>query len=208
VNVKRFMASQLRKPTGWFGSLVVSRMMNRGNRKIIESTLALLELRPQDHVLEIGFGGGSALLGLSRRLRNGVVSGIDISPDLVRQAERRFRREIAEGRLSVQLGNISHLPFPAAAFDRAFTVNTVYFWPDALQGLSEIRRVLKDGGLAAVSLRSKEKMQRYTMTKYDFQLFSKDEVADLMRQAGFRNISVDHRDEDNWYDQVIVVGTC
>jgi len=208
VNVKRFMASQLRKPTGWFGSLVVSRMMNRGNRQIIEGTLALLELRPQDHVLEIGFGGGSALLEVSRRLRSGVVSGIDISPDLVRRAESRFRREIAEGRVRVQLGDISHLPFPAAAFDRAFTINTIYFWPDALQGLSEIRRVLKDGGLAAVSLRSKEKMQRYAVTKYDFQLFSKDEVADLMRQVGFRNVGVDHRDEDKWYDQVIVVGTC
>jgi arsenite methyltransferase len=208
VNVKRFMASQLRKPTGWFGSRVVSRMMNRGNRQIIEGTLALLELRPQDDVLEIGFGGGSALLELSRRLRSGVVAGIDISPDLVRRAQSRFRREIAEGRVRVQLGDISHLPFPAAAFDRAFTINTIYFWPDALQGLSEIRRVLKDGGLAAVSLRSKEKMQRYAVTKYDFQLFSKGEVADLMRQVGFRNVSVDHRDEDKWYDQVIVVGTC
>jgi hypothetical protein len=77
-----------------------------------------------------------------------------------------------------------------------------------LQGLREIRRVLKDGGLAAVSLRSKEKMQKYAVTKYDFQLFSKDEVADLMREVGFRNVRVDHRDEDNWYDQVIVVGTC
>lgn len=208
MNVKRFMASQLRKPTGWFGSLLVSRMMNRGNRKIIEGTLALLELRPQDHVLEIGFGGGSALLELSRRLRSGVVSGIDISPDMVRQAERRFRREIAEGRVRVQLGDISHLPFPAAAFDRVFTINTIYFWSDVLQGLREIRRVLKDGGRAAVSLRSKEKMQRYAVTKYDFQLFSKDEVADLMRQVGFRNVSVDYRDKDNWYDQVIVMGTC
>lgn len=208
MNVKRFMASQLRKPTGWFGSRVVSRMMNRGNRQIIEGTLALLELRPQDDVLEIGFGGGSALLELSRRLRSGVVAGIDISPDLVRRAQSRFRREIAEGRVRVQLGDISHLPFPAAAFDRAFTINIIYFWPDALQGLSEIRRVLKDGGLAAVSLRSKEKMQRYAVTKYDFQLFSKGEVADLMRQVGFRNVSVDHRDEDKWYDQVIVVGTC
>jgi hypothetical protein len=29
-----------------------------------------------------------------------------------------------------------------------------------------------------------------------------------MREAGFRNVHVDHRDEDNWYDQVIVLGTC
>jgi ubiquinone/menaquinone biosynthesis C-methylase UbiE len=85
----------------------------------------------------------------------------------------------------VQLGDISHLPFHAAAFDRVFTINTIYLWPDTLQGLTEIRRVLKDGGLAAVSLRSKEKMQRHGVTDYDFHLFSKDEVADLMRKVGF-----------------------
>jgi ubiquinone/menaquinone biosynthesis C-methylase UbiE len=207
VNMKRFMASQLRKPTGWFGSRIVARMMNRVNRQIIERTLALLDLRPQDHVLEIGFGGGSALLMLSKRLYSGLASGIDISADLVRQAERRFRREIAEGRVSVQLGDISHLSFPAAAFDRVFTINTIYFWPDALLGLREIRRVLKEGGLAAVSLRSKEKMQKYAVTRYDFSLFSKDEVADLMREVGFHSVSVEHRDEENWYDQVIIVGT-
>ena len=140
MNIKRFMASQLRKPTGWFGSLVVSRMTNRLNRQIIEATLEALELRPQDHVLEIGFGGGSALLGISKRLPSGVISGLDISPDLLRQAENRFRREIAEGRVRVQLGDISHLPFPAAAFDRLFTINTIYFWPDLPRAFAELWR--------------------------------------------------------------------
>jgi ubiquinone/menaquinone biosynthesis C-methylase UbiE len=206
MSFKRFISSQLRKPTGWFGSLVVSRVMNRVNRQIIEGTLALLELEPQHHVLEIGFGGGSALSGLSRRLPSSVISGIDISPDLVRKAESRFCREIADGRVRVQLGDISQLPFPTAAFDRVFSINTIYFWPDALLGFREIRRVLKDGGLAAVSLRSREKMQNYAVTKYNFRLFSKDEVAELMLEVGFRNVRIDHRDKSNLYDQVIVLG--
>jgi SAM-dependent methyltransferase len=204
---QRHIASQLRQPSGWFGSIVVSRLMNRVNRKIIDSTIALLELRPQHRVLEIGFGGGSALVRLVRTLSGGQVSGIDPSSDLVRQAERRFRREIAQGRVQIQLGNVSGLPFPDAIFDRVFTINTIYFWSDALQGLVEIRRVLKDSGRAAISIRSREHMEKVALTNYDFRLFSPEEVADLMRQAGFRDVRIDHRDRGKLYDQAIIFGT-
>lgn len=205
--MQRFMASQFRKPSGWFGSLLFGRFMNRVNRKIIASTITLLELSPQHHVLEIGFGGGASLSSLVKAVSSGMVSGIDFSPEMVRQAERRFRRQIAQGRIQVQLGNVSHLPFPETTFDRVFTINTIYFWPDALQGLTEIHRVLKHGGRAAISIRSAEKMGKYAVTKHDFRLFSPDDVAGLMRQAGFRDIHVDHRDRDHWYDQVVVLGT-
>ncbi|GAC1677396.1 MAG: class I SAM-dependent methyltransferase [Candidatus Acidiferrum sp.] len=206
MQMKRFMASQLRRPHGWFGSFVVCRLMNRVNRKIVDTTLDLLNPSPGHHVLEIGFGGGSALANLTKRLSSGIASGVDVSPDMVHQAERRFRREIAQGRITVKSGDIANLPFPDSGFDRVFTINTVYFWADALQGLGEIRRVLKDGGLAAISLRSKEKMQNYEVTKYNFHLFQPQEVADLMRQVGFRDVRIDHRDQQKWTDQAVVRG--
>ncbi len=206
MGMQRFMAAQLRQPSGWFGSHVLSRMMNRINRAIVDRTLDLLELSPESNVLEIGFGGGITLSLLAKRLSRGVVSGVDFSADMVQRAERRFRREIDQGRVRVQLGDISQLPFPDATFDRVFTINTVYFWPDTLQGLGEIRRVLKSGGRAAVSIRSKDKMGKHAVTKYDFRLFSGDELADLMRQAGFLDVRVDHRDQDKWADQVVVLG--
>ncbi len=203
----RFMAAQLRQPSGWFGSLLLSRVMNRVNLPLIDSTLALLELNPEHHVLEIGFGGGSALARLAQTQRSGRITGVDVSPDMVRKAERRFRREIAQGRVHVELGDVSYLPFTDAAFDRVFTINTIYFWSDALSGLREIRRVLKDGCLAAVSLRSKDKMQRVAVTRYNFRLFSPQEVADLMKQAAYRDIRVDHSDQSKLYDEVIVIGS-
>jgi ubiquinone/menaquinone biosynthesis C-methylase UbiE len=203
----RFMASQLRQPTGWFGSMVMSPLLNRVNRQINETTLQQLEIRPEDGVLEVGFGGGSALAMVAGRLAGGIASGVDFSPDMVRQAERRFRRDIAEGRVRVQLGDVSRLPYPDASFDRVLTINTVYFWPDTLQGLGEIRRVLKPDGRAAVAIRSKEKMETKSVTRHGFRLFSPDELLDAMRQAGFRGLQLDHRDQHRFYDQVIVVGT-
>jgi SAM-dependent methyltransferase len=200
--IREFVTSQMRKPSGWLGALVACRLMNFGNRPLIRLTLSLLELSPEHHVLEIGFGGCSALSRLVKFLTNGV----DFSPDVVRLAERRFHREIAEGRIHIELGDVTCLPFPDAAFDRVFTVNTIYFWPGALKGLSEIRRVLKDDGLAAVSLRSKENMQRFDMSKNNFQLYSPEDVSDLMRQAGFCNVRADHRNPNRLFDNLVVVG--
>ncbi len=207
MGMRRFMASQFRQPSGWFGSLVISRLLNKVNGQIVNATIAQLDVRPEHHVLEIGFGGGSALSRLVKGASSGVITGVDISPEMVRRAERRFRRDIQTGRMRVQVGEAAHLPFGAAVFDRVFTINTIYFWPNTMEGLGEIYRVLKQGGMAAISIRSKEKMAKRVVTKYGFRLFSADDVAGLMRQAGFREIRVDHRDQDKWYDQVIVVGS-
>lgn len=201
------MASQLRQPSGWFGLLVVSPLMNRVNARITDSAIALLEIQPQHDVLEIGFGGGYGLQRLSAVVRTGKIHGVDFSADVVRRAEQRFRKEIAQGRLVVQLGEVSRLPYSDQSLDRVLTINTIYFWPDTLQGLGEIRRVLKDGGRAAVGIRSKEKMERYTVSQHGFRLFSADDLTELMRQTGFRDLRVEHRDQEKAYDQAIVVGT-
>ena len=64
--MQRFIASQLRQPHGWFGSLVASRVMNRVNRQIIHATIAMLEILPEHHVLEIGFGMTAGFIHASR----------------------------------------------------------------------------------------------------------------------------------------------
>ncbi len=206
MGLNEFMAAQLGKPSGWFGSLVMSRILNLVNDRIGAETIALLEVRPEHNVLEIGFGGGAALKRLAKQVRTGVITGVDISPEMVKDAERRFRTNIAAGRLRVQVADAVHLPFGESTFDRVFTINTIYFWPDALPGLGEMRRVLKAGGRAAVSIRSSEKLKTKAVSKHFVRLFSAEELAGVMREAGFSEIKVDHRDRAKLYDQVIVVG--
>ncbi len=207
MGITRFIASQLRQPHGWFGSVLMGRLLDLGNRKIMDCTLALLEVEPQHQVLEIGFGGGYALARVSKMSRC-TVTGVDVSVEMVRHAERRFAREISAGRVHVQLGDISHLQFADETFDRVFTINTIYFWSDALQGLNEIRRVLKQGGRAAISTRSKERMEKRALTRHEcfVRLLSPEDLARLMRTAGFGDIRVHHRDQHKLVDQVIVLG--
>jgi ubiquinone/menaquinone biosynthesis C-methylase UbiE len=206
VTLKHFMAAQMRKPSGWFGSVILRRLLNRMNMAIVESTLSRIGLEPHHHVLEIGFGGGAALALVSKRLITGVVTGVDFSPEMVREAELRFRHEIANGRFRVQLGDIAALPFASATFDSAFTINTIYFWPDTVQGFGEIRRVLKPGGLAVVALRSRENMERVSFTQHGFRLFSPPDVPPLMQQAGFTNVKLTHERQGTRMDEVVVSG--
>jgi ubiquinone/menaquinone biosynthesis C-methylase UbiE len=201
------MARQLRKPSGWFGSLVISRSMNRLNRRITYRALELLEIRPDNQVLEIGFGGGIGLEAALQRLDAGTITGIDLSPDMVRDAERRFRREIGDGRVCVQIGDIARLPYPDTMFDRVFSINTIYFWPDTTEGFSQILRVLKKGGRAAIGLRSRDKMQWSGFGREGYRLFAPHEVLEHIQTAGFCDCRLDHRYQDRAYDDVIVVGT-
>jgi ubiquinone/menaquinone biosynthesis C-methylase UbiE len=206
VTLKHFMASQMRKPSGWFGSVILRRLLNRMNIAVVESTISRLGLEPHHHVLEIGFGGGTALALVSKRLTTGVITGVDFSPEMVREAERRFRLDIANGRLRVQLGDIAGLPLAAASFDRVFTINTIYFWPDTVRGFGEIRRVLKSGGLAVIALRSRENMERVSFTQHGFRLFSPPEVPPFMQQAGFTNVKLTHERQGTRIDEVLVSG--
>ena len=206
MTLKHFMAAQMRKPSGWFGSVILRRLLNRMNMAVVESTLSRMELEPHHLVLEIGFGGGAALALVSKHLTTGVVTGVDFSPEMVREAERHFRHEIANGRLRVQFGDIAALPFASATFDRVFTINTIYFWPNTLQGLGEIRRVLKPGGLAVIALRSRENMERVSFTQHGFRLFSPPEVPPIMQQAGFTNVKLAHERQGTRVDEVLVSG--
>ena len=57
----RFMARQLRKPSGLFGRFVLPRRLSRINVTLNEATLAALDLQPDDRVLEVGFGPGDLI---------------------------------------------------------------------------------------------------------------------------------------------------
>ena len=52
-------------------------------------TIELLDLKEDEHVLEIGFGPGVAIQMASQRVPRGVVVGIDHSEVMLRQAMKR-----------------------------------------------------------------------------------------------------------------------
>jgi arsenite methyltransferase len=163
--------------------------MNRLNRGMHAAAADTLAPGPGDRVLEVGFGGGTLLEELLRRTPEGRVSGLELSETMLHRARRRLRRHLETGRLALQGGTVDRLPFASGAFDGAVSVNTVYFWPDPFQSLSELHRVLAPGGRLVLGYGAPEAMAAMPFTAHGFRLYAVDEVEALLRKAGFDGIA-------------------
>jgi ubiquinone/menaquinone biosynthesis C-methylase UbiE len=158
------------RPRGMLGRLggVIMARVNRSAAEVLD----LLDVQPGDRLLEIGFGPGLGIQLSAARAAAGHVSGIDISPEMLQQAAARNARAIRGGRVDLKRGSVESLPFPDDSFDKAFAINSMQVWPDAVSGLREVRRVLKPGGKIAVGF-----------TIHSGQI--KSGVAELLTAAGF-----------------------
>jgi malonyl-CoA O-methyltransferase len=116
-------------------------------REELLSRLTLLRAPPAA-VLDLGAGTGLGALALKRRFRRARVTAADFSPPMLAMARRRSRFwrpiECVEA-------DARALPFEPASFDLVFT-SLMLQWVQPLDlALTQIRRVLKPGGLLLAS---------------------------------------------------------
>jgi ubiquinone/menaquinone biosynthesis C-methylase UbiE len=137
------------RPKGMLGKLggLIMASMNQG---LTYSVIDMLDIQPNDKVLEVGFGSGVGIQRLSRLASAGYIAGIDYSSEMVEQATARNMAEIKAGRVDLRLGSVESLPFEDKTFDKALAVNSMQVWPDAVVGLQSIRRVMRSGGSIAL----------------------------------------------------------
>ena len=180
----RGLAVQLGRPTGLRG-LLVGRMLNRANRGTITAAIDALALQPGAIAADLGFGGGVGLELLLERVGvGGQVHGVDFSPTMVSQAARRYRREVASGRLHLQTGSIMKLPLADGSIQGAITINTIYFIADLDRALSELARVLSRSGRVVVGIGAPQIMASMPMAPFGFTIRSVDEVVAVAKSAG------------------------
>jgi ubiquinone/menaquinone biosynthesis C-methylase UbiE len=181
------IAAQLRRPAGKLG-IGVSEQMNIFNKEINTRAIGLLDVGKDEKVLEIGMGNGMFCSEILRYHDSATYSGCDHSELMVREAFARNREWTEKGRADFFLAEVSKLPFPDGYFSRVFTVNTIYFWDDPLQGLCEIKRVLACNGLAVIGIRTKASMVSKPYVQDNFRLFDEPDLAGLLEAAGFRHV--------------------
>lgn len=180
------IARQSRQPSGWLGE-IVARVMSLETGAVNRSAVLRLQPAPGEAILEVGCGHGRTL---RRVLAAGAshVAGLDPSDVMVRLASRHLRREIVRGRASVEHGEAARMPFGDARFDAALAVHVLYFWPHPERELREIRRVLRPGARLLLGFRPKDAAALAAVPASVYTLRSPDEVASLLREAGFENV--------------------
>lgn len=158
----------------------------RSNHERAEWTISLLNIQPQDRILEIGFGPGIAIELVSRMAAQGCVVGVDHSDVMVRQASRRNAKAVRENRVDLRLGSVSKLPAFTQPFDKIFTINSIHFWDDPIERLKELRELLKPGGIIAVTLQPRTRGATDATSR---EIGS--ELAANLETAGFKNITLE-----------------
>jgi ubiquinone/menaquinone biosynthesis C-methylase UbiE len=125
--------------------------MERINEPAYHRVIALLDMRPRQALLEIGFGTGRLLEIVVRKRQQVLLAGIDPSELMLATAQARLAREIP--RPDLRCGFAEALPWLEASFDAACAVHSFQFWSDPVRSASEIRRVLRPGGRLVLMLR-------------------------------------------------------
>lgn len=176
--------SQFAYPTGWLGSLVGYVMAVKSRERSLW-VLSLLDLRPDDRALEIGFGPGVDIQRASEVAT--YVAGIDHSAVMVQQAKRRNRMGIRAGKVEVRQGSSADpLPFPEDSFTKVFSINSFQFWPDPHLTLRELHRVLRPGGLIAMAVQPRGK----GVTNEDSRIVG-EQLRQALLAAGFSGVRLE-----------------
>ena len=115
--------------------------MGRYSRLLAPQLADLAGLEPGHRVLDVGCGPGALTSELVARLGAEAVSAVDPSEPFVDAARTRHPG------VDVHLGSAEQLPFETDAFDAALAQLVVHFMADPVEGLTEMRRVTRPGGV-------------------------------------------------------------
>jgi SAM-dependent methyltransferase len=162
------------------------------NFRVILGELALTR---DDHLLEVGCGGGAFL---AAALHSGCrAAAIDHSQEMVRLAREANGDAVASGRLDVREGDAQALPFSDATFTCAAMTGVLGFLADPVRSLAEIRRVLVPGG-RFVGLGSDPELKGTPAAPEPMasrlRFYDSAQLEALARQAGFADARVIRRD--------------
>jgi ubiquinone/menaquinone biosynthesis C-methylase UbiE len=179
--LRPILRAQFGQPSGILGQIAGQIMANtKSNTERTRWTLSLLDLQPEDRVLEIGFGPGIAIELASEMAPHGLIVGVDHSEVMFRQASRRNRRAIRDGKVELYRSSAEDLPRFDEPFDKIFSINSIHFWPNPAQSIDRMRRILRPGGLLALTIQPQSRNATSENTRT-----IGEELISKLRVAGF-----------------------
>jgi arsenite methyltransferase len=130
--------------------LLLGGRLHPGGDELTRRLAGLTGIGPRDRVLDVASGLGTTARLLSAE-RGAVVSGVELSPRLVMQAERETA-EAGLGHLtSFEVGDAERLPGDEGTFDVVLCECALCAFPDQAAAVAGFRRVLRPGGRVGIA---------------------------------------------------------
>ena len=180
-----FFSEQARKPSGLFGRLIMPLIFNLGNAALNDFMGDILDLKENDHVLEIGFGTGKFINKVAKRLNDGLIEGLDLSETMVAIAKKRNGKYMARGKVVLRQGDFLEAAYSDNRFDKICSANTIYFWSDQDHYARKILRILKPGGRLILAFEDKDQLQHRPLSCSVFKIYSLEEIEYFLSHNGF-----------------------
>jgi SAM-dependent methyltransferase len=105
---------------------------------------AALDIRPADHVLDVGCGSGLTTRAVARRAVEGGAVGVDVSAPMLDIARRRAVEEGLRN-ITFELGDAQVHGFPARHFDVCISRFGTMFFADPLAAFANLGRAMRPG---------------------------------------------------------------
>jgi trans-aconitate 2-methyltransferase len=162
-----------------------------------------LHLQPDERVLDIGCGLGNLTAELAVRCHQGFVLGIDASPSMIQEAQKRYP---GSPTIEFRMMDAQHIEF-RRAFDVVFSNSALHWIPQSQKFLVTIHKALKPGGRIGFQfpllnehhpliahtrqvIRSLALEGWYRTWAFPWFVTTAQDYQVLLQTAGYRNISV------------------
>src|SRR5258705_4627815 len=122
--------------------------MGRWSRQLSPRFVEFAGISDGERILDVGCGTGSLTRVLLESADVKTIVGVDLADVYLESA----RQTIRDPRVDFKTGDAASLPFADKSFDRAFAMLVLHFVPDAKKAGGEMRRMVRFGGVVAVTV--------------------------------------------------------
>ena len=184
-----YLIGQVSHPKGTIG-YILTKIWNKTFVNMTEWGLENIEIQEDDHILDVGCGGGETIHGLANKTTRGKVYGIDISSESVKSSIERNKEWVEQNRVEISEADVASLPFEDNTMDKITAIQTHFYWSNIEEGFSEIHRILKTDGVFLITS-EKDKIE-YHMDKYK----QSNKLKELLESIGFSSVVI--QENGNW----------
>lgn len=157
-------------------------------RLIVRWITGATALQARARVLEIGCGRGAGARLILERFQPGVLHALDLDYRMIRDAGRYLKPDLKR-RISLLVGDAVRLPYRDGGLDAVFGFGVLHHLPDWRQGVAEISRVLKVGGIYFLEEYYPPIYQNFLSRRIfrhpEEDRFSSRDLHQALREAGF-----------------------